>query len=458
MVETSILAISDKGANVKRVPRIVDRSRAGRRTDGLFGFDPDPADAAESVADETRTYEIHTLGPSGSGKTVFTASLYHRMLIRRPEYSFYLKSDPTSSAYLNGVYNQIADTDEDWPIASQDVREWNFTTCLQSAAGDFEPLRFRFLDYPGGVLTNPRAAQDATVSGLVDRLRSANALFVLLDGQAMLALLQNEELGTRYLAFDIISSLEIAQQSRCPVQFVVTKWDLLDGHYSLEQLRQRLMLNENFRDLVRSKAEDTPATIRLFPVSSVGPGFAALTEYGEMRKSGRPLQPHNVELPLLAVLPDFLQFAYSEIQAREALLGDRGEPTGRAPKVSRQWQPLMQGMTETGIPWLRKAILARYPLLAPILPENLFRDVAKYAESLAQGQAARVRMGRQRYADDLMRRRQGITDELSALQLIQMQCEDRISGYEEAHPTSVLAGGTRRFSPEAVGRNGYAGP
>lgn len=441
--------------HVKRVPRFVDRSRAGRRTDGLFGFDPDPADAAEPAADETRTFEIHALGPSGSGKTVFTASLYHRLLIRRPEYSFYLKSDHASSAYLNGVYNQVADADEDWPIASQDVREWNFTTCVQSAAGDFEPLRFRLLDYPGGILTNPRGAQDATVSGLVDRLRSANALFVLLDGQAMLALLQNEELGARYLAFDIISSLEIAQQSRCPVQFVVTKWDLLDGRYSLDQLRQRLMLDENFRDLVRSKAEDTPATIRLFPVSSVGSGFAAMTEYGEMRKSGRPPQPHNIELPLLAVLPDFLQFAYTEIRAREVLLADRKQSAGRLPPMlSRQLQPLMQGMADTGIPRLRKAIMTRYPGLEKMLPESVFREVFSYAEILAQGQAARARMGRQRYADDLMRRRQGITDELSALQLIQMQCEDRVSGYEEANPTSVLAGGTRHFSPETVGQDG----
>ncbi|MGH3586181.1 MAG: hypothetical protein ACRDQ0_07630, partial [Pseudonocardia sp.] len=267
-----------------------------------------------------RTFEIHALGPSGSGKTVLMASLYQRLRLRRPELAFYLRSDPDTSVHLNAVFNRIVDPDQEWPEASQGIEAWNFTACVPSPAGDFEPVSFRYLDYPGGVLTDPRGAHDATISTLVSSLRSANALLILLDGQAMVSVVEGGQRGRRYLDFEITSSLEIAQQSRCPVHFVVTKWDLVEGRCTLAQIRDALLRDDNVGDLVRSKAEDAPTTIRLIPVSAVGPGFAELLPDGRMRKTGAPARPERVELPLLAVVPDFLQFAYAEIEDRDRRL------------------------------------------------------------------------------------------------------------------------------------------
>jgi hypothetical protein len=418
--------------------------------------DASPRDTVSQATQETtaatRTFNIHALGPSGSGKTVFMASLYHRLRLRRPELAFYLKSDHDSSLYLNAAYNTISDPSEEWPEASRGINEWNFTACVQSPSGDFEPVHFCYLDYPGGVLTNPRGAEDESIRLLIARLRSANALLILLDGQAIKSLLENEPLGRRYLAFDITSSLEIAQQSRCPVHFVVTKWDLLEGNYSLEEVKERLMDDENFRDLVTSKAEDTTAAIRLIPVSAVGSGFAKLASTGEMQKVGTSMRPHNVELPLLSVLPDFMQFAYDEVQRREALIARQDKPRVAdrllQTDATERWQPAIRNVAGRAVPKLRQAILARFPQLAPVLPEALFHDLVGYGDRFVKSRTARAQAGRQRYAEGLMQMRQNITSEREALNLLELQCSDILSGFEEHSPASVLSGGLDKFLRE----------
>lgn len=401
---------------------------------------------AEIPAQDTgpRTITVHALGPSGSGKTVLMAGLYHRLRIRRPELAFYLKSDHASSVHLNAVYNTIADPDAEWPEASRGVQEWLFTTCLQAPAGDFEPLRFRYVDYPGGVLTNPRAAQDETIAGLVEDLRSANALLVLLDGQAMLDLLEGGSWGRRYLGHDITSSLEIAQQSRCPVHFVVTKWDLLDGRFTLADLRDRLLADPNVGDFVTAKQQDVPATLRLIAVSAVGPDFAQAQDDGRMLKTGARIHPVDVEVPLMSVVPDFLHYAHEEILARQEQLARQAERTGSEERVSR-WQPLVHRATSASVPTLRKLILARYPRLAPVLTEAVFQDALDMADRMVRTRAERRGAERRRVADELMASRQDVDSERAALQLFELQCENVVLAYEEDHPASVLGGGLRQL-------------
>lgn len=383
--------------------------------------DTPPAPVADPAPDDIPTFDVHALGPSGAGKTVFMASLYHRLRIRRPGMAFYLRSDHASSQYLNAVHNTLADVDAQWPDSSQGTHEWEFTTCIQSATGDFEPARFRYLDYPGGVLTNPDATRDASVQDLVGRLRSANALLVLLDGQAMLSLLTGDPYGRRYLSFDLTSSLELAQQSRCPVHFVVTKWDLLAGRFELAQLREALMRDDNFGDLTAAKAEDTPAAMRLLPVSSVGYGFAAPDPSGAMRKTGGPLRPAHVEVPFLAVLPDFLRFAGRELGAQEAAPATTAALTG---------------------PALRDTLVGRIPQLGRI-PARYFDDAAAYGGRwwTAWGD------GGQTPPADLLASRRDVDSERAALDLLTRQCEQIVSAFERDHPPSVLSGGLGALAP-----------
>ncbi len=119
--------------------------------DGLVdGKDADHASAASASGGKVRTFEVHALGPSGAGKTVFMASLYKRLNIKRPGLPFFLKSDFDTGLQLNHTYNEIANPDEKWPLGTQQVMEWSFTACVPTPAGDFEPIRYTYLDYPGG--------------------------------------------------------------------------------------------------------------------------------------------------------------------------------------------------------------------------------------------------------------------------------------------------------------------
>lgn len=384
--------------------------------------------------DGARTYEVHALGPSGAGKTVFMASLYKRLNIKRSELPFYMKSEYSSGLHLNRTYNQLANPDETWPSATQQVMEWSFTACVPTPAGDFEPIRYTYVDYPGGVLTAARGAQDEVVGPLVTRLKNADALLVLLDGQQIMALLHGERSGARYLELDMTSSLEIVQQSRCPVHFVVTKWDLLEGKHTLEEVRDRLMENHDFADLVEAKRTATAAAIRLFPVSAVGPGFAELQPSGEMKKTGSPHpQPVNVELPLISVVPDTLQFVYLEAE-------NRGGRAGRAMKKLRvRLEDLaesgrLQRMTKKAVNALIARLVKRFPQVAVV---NLV-DVDKHIDDAVEHV---VRLAKH-LDTELNRPVENLRDALAGLTL---QFTRLLAEFEKSEPASVLAGGLADF-------------
>lgn len=401
-----------------------------------------------------RKVSIHALGPSGSGKTVFMAALYNRLLIRRPNLTFYLKTDPQASLQLNTLYNRIASPTEAWPEASQAVNEWHFRACIPTPTGDFEPLEFVYLDYPGGALTNPRAMDDPAIRSLVDRLRSANALLVLLDGQAMLSLLRGERTGRRYMEFDVISSLEIAQQSRCPVHFAITKWDLLEGQYSLGDVRFKLMEDENFANLINSKGQDMPGTIRLIPVSAVGFGFAQLLPTGEMKKIGDRPRPHQVELPLVAVLPDFFQFAYAELSARQEDVKELKQARDLQRAFDQigegRMKAIMRTVLEKAMPSLHAMLAQRSPALASVLAlggDWSIDEVVDHAHRFVEEGVERLDRERAKRATaELLQGRQQVASDKEALDLLKRQADQLITDFEIDHPESVLAGGVEEFS------------
>lgn len=384
--------------------------------------------------EKVRSFEVHALGPSGAGKTVFMASLYKRLRIKHPDLPFYLKTDHATTLQLNGTYNQMANPDEEWPLATQQIMEWKFTACVPTAAGDFEPVRYTYLDYPGGVLTNPRAVDDEKIRPLINRLKSADALLVLLDGLEIMALLRGERSGARYLDFGITSSLEIVQQSRCPVHFIVTKWDLLEGHHTLAAVHDRLMQHGDLADLIESKRSHTAAAIRLFPVSAVGPGFAELQPSGEMKKVGshHPV-PVNVELPLISVVPDTLQFVYLEA---EKLGGNLGRAlTGlrvRLESLAEDGQ--MQLAMKMAVNALIASLVKRFPAFAfagRVSLDEHIDDAVEYIVQLAK------------HLDE--NRVHEIESTRDALVELTLRFTKILTQFEEANPAAVLAGGSANF-------------
>jgi hypothetical protein len=105
---------------------------------------------------EVRTINVHALGQSGSGKTVFMAAMYPQLRIKRGEADFYLKTDHATSVHMNSVFNAVSNPQEECSASTRVASEWEFGLTVLTPADDFGPLKIRYLDYPGLILTAPR--------------------------------------------------------------------------------------------------------------------------------------------------------------------------------------------------------------------------------------------------------------------------------------------------------------
>ena len=122
---------------------------------------------------EVITINVHALGPSGSGKTVFMAAMYPQLRIKRGEADFYLKTDHATSVHMNSVFNAVPNPQEEWSASTRVASEWEFGLTVLTPADDFGPLKMRYLDYPGLILTAPRAAEDERYRQVIEQLKSA---------------------------------------------------------------------------------------------------------------------------------------------------------------------------------------------------------------------------------------------------------------------------------------------
>ena len=407
------------------------------------------------------TLEIQMLGPSGAGKTVFMSSLYSRLRLRRPENTFYLRTDIETSLGLNAIYNKVVVPTGAWPVGTQVSRNWDFGVAVPTATDDLEPLRVRYTDYAGGILTESVMAAKVENGQVLQKLRSAHGLLVLLDGVAVGELARGEAAGFAYFARDLATSFEIAQQSNCPVHFVVTKWDLLEPEFSLGAVRNALFGNDDFAALVTAKASTSRAPIRLIPVSSVGSGFARRLPSGEMQKTGAPARPLNVEIPLVAVLPDFMQFAHEQLSRSEAdldqlpqqlsplakLLGLLGGTAGEPSQLT----DAASGVLRTALPTAARRLLRRNPLLAEVVAGNteaVADALTGCADRLLHAAEERVSGDRAAFQADLQRKRLAVRDMRDAYELIERQFAAILADFESANPESVIAAGIREISDQ----------
>jgi hypothetical protein len=109
--------------------------------------------------------------------------------------------------------------------------------------------------------------------------------------------------------------LRLAGRASCPLQLIITKWDLVLGFSNgapkdhdalLKTVRDRLLEYPLVNGLVHSHC-DRQHHVRLIPVSAVGRQFAELRMDGEVgKRAGGRLDPFKVDVPLCAVLPDVL--------------------------------------------------------------------------------------------------------------------------------------------------------
>lgn len=260
------------------------------------------------------TYKVIMLGPRGSGKTVFLASMYKR-LSTQGDSGFFLEVDGGEKRKrLNNIYTQIA-IEEKWPKGTMysEVSEWTFTCRVQTEnLPIYSACQFTYLDYAGGRLTDEIEDIEDSDYDFENKLKQADTLLGLLDGHKLCALMRNERIGLAWAVRDLRSMLDVMQGSLAPIHFVISKWDIVEDSFSLEQIRDRLLEIEEFNNLVKLRNK-AGSPVRLIPVSTVGRGFATPQSDGSMEKTGTFPQPFQVEVPLACVLPDMIQTMLEEL-------------------------------------------------------------------------------------------------------------------------------------------------
>jgi hypothetical protein len=291
------------------------------------------------VGGDLPTFNLIALGGKETGKTVLLASMFHSLTTELHEGGFRLQTSLDQSVHLTSLYETLRDPDAAWPPGTSVGETRSFTfECVGSAGGAELPiLTFNYLDFAGELVSGGHASavsveqQETRQRDLENRIEAAHALFGIIDGHRMLECLRGDPAGRLYIESSIIPMISAMRKAKCPVHFILTKWDLFDGtavsddpadeNDRLRAVRDTLMAQAPIRNLVEHRRREK-RIVRLIPVSSIGRKFARLDAEGQMVKSknGR-LRPLNVEIPLCAVLPDlFAQIEEQLDQASQAKL------------------------------------------------------------------------------------------------------------------------------------------
>ncbi|MDZ8184162.1 MAG: hypothetical protein RMX96_04770 [Nostoc sp. ChiSLP02] len=261
-------------------------------------------------------YSIITLGSSGSGKTIFLASLFKVFSIQG-KFGFSLDTqDRTKRITLNKIYHDLT-TGEEWPSGTKNISEWVFTGYVNnSEISKIPAFKITYIDYKGGLITDQESSESEKEYGgyndLETYVKEADAVLGILDGQKLLYFMQDltSNVVLRWLNQDLPALMQIVDKCNkyIPVHFIITKWDLLEGSYSLADVKNRLLDKvPEFHNVVENRIK-VGCPVRLIPVSSLGKGFAVLQSNGQMKKvSANPPHPINVEFPLAFALTDKLQ-------------------------------------------------------------------------------------------------------------------------------------------------------
>jgi hypothetical protein len=265
------------------------------------------------------TYNVVILGPSGAGKTVYLGSLF-KQLSTQGEKGFFLNVlDPKQKLLLNTVYTQII-TGDQWPLGTRSLSNWEFDCCVKNANLDNYPVfKFSYIDYGGGLLTDGTMDEDENFS---ETLQAADAVLVLIDGSKILRFMRNQP-GSDVAIWvhrDIPGTMQQLNlyNKRIPIQFIISKWDLLESQFTLTEIVEQLMKITEFHNVVEQR-KNAGCPLRLIPISSVGSDFATLQPDGSMKKNLSVIpKPFQVEIPLFCILIDRIKSHSSELTRKQA--------------------------------------------------------------------------------------------------------------------------------------------
>ncbi|NEN87793.1 MAG: WD40 repeat domain-containing protein [Okeania sp. SIO3H1] len=258
---------------------------------------------------DIKNYNIITLGPSGAGKTVFLASLFKKLSTPTKEGFFLEISDNKQRKKLKEIYSKIANTNEEWPIGTRILTRTTFTCYVKDHnLENVEVCKFTYIDYGGGAIISD---EDDSVNLKKEEVDNADALLVMIDGLKLLKLMegkdQDNEVVTQLSMTDLPNMMELLNKANkdIPVYFVISKWDLLKGHYNLSDIIKRLRDKVRELDDIVNLRVNAGCPVRFIPVSSIGLDFATLQSDDSMKKNpGATPELFQLEIPVAYVLID----------------------------------------------------------------------------------------------------------------------------------------------------------
>ncbi|MCA1568925.1 MAG: hypothetical protein LC798_01130 [Chloroflexi bacterium] len=274
-------------------------------------------DDPEIVPPEPPTFRVMALGLEGSGKTVLLASQFHMLNGPIGDCRFFLDGDLRQDQLLFG---HLGNPKAPWPAGSQlgDIREFLFDCQAYDRAQAVRTVfRISYLDYAGDLL-EPRRDHHEAADEIEKKVMQAHALLVVIDGQRVLQLLNGEREARDYFKFRLQPLLRLAGRASCPIQLIVSKWDLVrrpgqsdeQDEGRLQEVKACLEPYLNIEHLLRGSPGRPQQKARLIPVSAVGPAYAEVRADGSVTKlPNGELAPINAEVPLCAVLPDVIEQA-----------------------------------------------------------------------------------------------------------------------------------------------------
>lgn len=296
---------------------------------------------AAAAALDVPKFRVVTLGLQGSGKTLLLTSMYRRLQVPGGR-GFYVKAPYEQFIELSRWYRQIAD-DGEWPQGTTrgEMREFEFSV-MTEVGDDTKPVvKIGYLEYPGELLTDPDVAGSTAQARLLKSIGEADALIGIIDGLRVLQAYQGDRRGMATLQVTLDAMINAMLESRKPIAFVITKWDLLDQLHADENtrlhiVRTLLMSVEGFRDLVR--VQSARRVIRLIPVTAVGHDFAVLDGSEVRKKAMGRLEPAHVDMALSVVVPDIMRQIELSLdrETREAIMTEARRRTKMGPAEALQ--------------------------------------------------------------------------------------------------------------------------
>jgi hypothetical protein len=245
------------------------------------------------------------LGRRESGKTVLLASMWRELAFGGSAGVLVTTDFEQDATDLGIVCRSIENPDSELPHSTPlgEDRKWNFVVeAMDSSGRKKEAFRFSCLDYAGEMLDNLAEGREVS-TGLAHELDNADILMGVLDGQKVARLMRgaaDDDFST--VVRELCSTL--MRRSDKTLHFIITKWDLIAGKHSLNEVIAKLKEENPFRNLLETPRQ---GGVRFMPVSSLGlNGFVYEDpDTGKMEKvPGKPWKPHYVTLPLACAIPD----------------------------------------------------------------------------------------------------------------------------------------------------------